>query len=726
MKKLLAAVMVISMCIITVSCSSKNNDEVTGVFSSENISLDEDFTSVSDMKLSDNQIFLLGVHRKPDYTECTEIAKYEIDSKSVTYITFDEINTAIEFAVCGDETILAIAEYDGETGEESYKLVKYFGDEKIWEKSLDEIISTEEVYADDIHIESAQDKWYLAAGNTFVQLSGNGESVLTKKLPNIASGLFVESGTIHVYGDDYHYTYDQSYGLTESDNWKRAFVAINDKRTFISISGNLYYSTDLGIIRYDIADNRKTPVLNWVNSGIIESGVNLLVVQSDETMYSYGFDINGVEKFFRLTKADMDFSDREIVKITYIEDGNNSIPLAAIRFNSMQDEYYILCDEYKSKYLSEDYETITSNLDLDIVSGKIGDIIVFEDISALRKYAERGILEDIYELETGAFTKDNIFNCVKKFCELDGKLYVIPREFRVETLVAKADSKIDSDTWTIEAYLDTVASLGDDTRMLQQTSRDSILDLLLPYVVCEFVDMESRSCKFDNEQFYSFLNYVKSLPENAVVEYEYGKNYYINGEIQLYKSSIGCYADFARSRSIYGSIDGGKVVGYPSKDGGVSNINANQYFAVKRQSRVKNGAIEFMEYLFSIESVVDANKGMRRIPSLKSTMNGWRESESKIFYYFYIDDLSTYNISYDSPITFESEGIPGVSVEMNDEMIDEINIFLDNLSVASPISDIIIGIVREEIVAYCGNVRSQEETSKIIEHRVGTYLSEQQ
>ena len=234
MKKLLTIIMVMSMCIFIISCSSKNNDEVIGVFSHENISLNEDFRFVSNIKLADKQVFLLGIHRNPDYSECAEIAKYEIESGSITYTRFDEVNSAIDFALHEDETILAFAKYNDETGEESYYLTKYIGDERMWEKPLNEIISTEEVYADDIHIESAQDKWYLAVGDTFAQLSDEGALNLSKKLPTDAEGLFSESGVVHVYGYQYHYTYDlSSHSLTESDKWKNALEEVKDKRIFI-------------------------------------------------------------------------------------------------------------------------------------------------------------------------------------------------------------------------------------------------------------------------------------------------------------------------------------------------------------------------------------------------------------------------------------------------------------------------------------------------------------
>lgn len=125
------------------------------------------------------------------------------------------------------------------------------------------------------------------------------------------------------------------------------------------------------------------------------------------------------------------------------------------------------------------------------------------------------------------------------------------------------------------------------------------------------------------------LHYIESLPTDAAASFEYGENPYITDAVMLYETTIGCYGDYAQSMSIFNSYGEGKFVGYPSSKGGLANVLCDQYFAINNDSKVKEGAIDFLSFLFSKECVVKEARGMRSIPSLKSTLEGWRDSETK-------------------------------------------------------------------------------------------------
>lgn len=182
--------------------------------------------------------------------------------------------------------------------------------------------------------------------------------------------------------------------------------------------------------------------------------------------------------------------------------------------------------------------------------------------------------------------------------------------------------------------------------------------------------------------------------------------------------------DYAQSMSIFDSYGEGKFVGYPSSKGGLANVLCDQYFAINNDSKVKEGAIDFLSFLFSKECVVKEARGMRSIPSLKSTLEGWRDSETKKYYYFYTYDLSTYNLDY-SPISAEAEGVPGISVSVDEALIDSMYAFLDAVSVGDNVPTDAEEILREEISAFLGGVRDANMTADIINKRVGIYLNEQ-
>ena len=439
----------------------------------------------------------------------------------------------------------------------------------------------------------------------------------------------------------------------------------------------------------------------------------------------YGEDIDGAATFWKCKKADEKLYDnREIITISYIETGRNIVPTAAVKFNAMQDEYFILCEEYTSSSLQEAYKDTVNRLSLDIAAKNIGDIIVLPEEANANEYARKGVFADLYTIGDDKITPDNIFGCVKEVCEWDGKLYILPQEFKLDTCVIRKNKLSPDETWNLNTFMDMNTSLSDAQQMFVNMNADYVIDKLMPSIWEQFVDTKTKNCDFVSDDFIRVLHYIESLPTDAAASFEYGENPYITDTVMLYETTIGCYGDYAQSMSIFDSYGEGKFVGYPSSKGGLANVLCDQYFAINNDSKVKEGAIDFLSFLFSKECVVKEARGMRSIPSLKSTLEGWRDSETKKYYYFYTYDLSTYNLDY-SPISAEAEGVPGISVSVDEALIDSMYAFLDAVSVGDNVPTDAEEILREEISAFLGGVRDANMTADMINKRVGIYLNEQ-
>ena len=133
----------------------------------------------------------------------------------------------------------------------------------------------------------------------------------------------------------------------------------------------------------------------------------------------------------------------------------------------------------------------------------------------------------------------------------------------------------------------------------------------------------------------------------------------------------------------------------------------------------------FIHYLLSADCVIDEMRGMRSIPSLKTTAKAWDESEGKLYYFFYYDNIGRWTAD-NKPITADDEGAPGVCIQLTQERINEVYDFLDTVKVYPYIPSSIVAIVDEDMEAFMSTAKTAEETAKVIQNRVRTYLSEKE
>ena len=133
--------------------------------------------------------------------------------------------------------------------------------------------------------------------------------------------------------------------------------------------------------------------------------------------------------------------------------------------------------------------------------------------------------------------------------------------------------------------------------------------------------------------------------------------------------------------------------------------------------------MDFLYYLLSPDSVVDEMRGMRGIPSLKASLEAYRELETQMDYIYYYDMPSRFSGQPHRP----GESRDGaVIVPITDELFDEYVAYLDNLHILPYIPEVIRTILWEDVSAFLSGAKDASETARLLQNRIGTYLSEQQ
>ena len=720
-------VLMLLLCMLTVpfliiSCTKEAENEqsqlLTGVFTKEKIAFDDKFQKSGSAILEGNTLYFVGSMTMDDGSNSSALAVLNTEDMNISYEMLPQGEYS-GLAVSEDKYLLMETSFNDQTFQNEYVLHEVSGESAVWTKSASEIITLPDNYWGGIYIVSADGKWCIGAGTSFALVASGGAVEKTETLPAEISGLKKDTdGRLHVWGRGFHKIMDENGSLSDAESLKAGV-------------GNLYftkgydycYTNENGLYGHSAETEPDTEIMNWTNSGIVFSrGVRNLAVVSPETIYIYGSDgIGGETGLWKYTKSDdIVLDSAAIINVDYTEDGRNQIPLAAVKFNAAQANYRIVLNERSSSGTNGD---LMDSIDKAIFDGSIGDIVVTQDIDTLRKYGEQGVFADLYSLMNDDMSADDIFGCVRQACEIGGKLYGIPREFTLETYAAK--NLDDTNLWNMDAFIAYASSLGDDKRALLYMTQRDVYNVLRDSVISACIDLENHTCSFDSDTFRNFLSYISSLSKESTEDFDWNENYYMNGKVALYASDISSYASYYQMKSVFGEEADAKIVGYPSSEGGASKFTANAFYSIPETSDVKEGALTFIRYLLSADCVIDEMRGMRSIPSLKTTAKAWDESEGKLYYFFYYDNVGRWTAD-EKPITAEDEGTPGVCIQLTEEKINEVYDFLDTVKVYPYIPASIAVIVDEDMEAFLNTAKTAEETAKVIQSRVRTYLSERE
>ena len=696
---------------------------LTGVYEKTAVELDETVTYVRNMTVKDEKICMYTTMGAGEERVGTVLI-LDTNDDSIVYETIPDMDYASGFAAGEDGYMFLISEFDKEKFTETYTLNYVEGDAVLWSKQLSDFISYEYLW-NMPSVVCRDGTWYIGANTTLALVSAEGTLLGTQMLPSEVYDVFMQNGDVHVWGYNFHYKVDASASgtLTEDAGWTEALGQVPGGKIYTGDGYDFYYIGNESLVGCRVAEGDEpmetVGLLNWVNCGILPDQIRGMAIVSPETVYLYGSDgLGGENALWKCTAAADRELDCEVIRISYSENGSNKIPLAAVQFNNLQNEYQIVCEEYGS---DGGYSTVMDGLDAAILQGEVGDILMFDSMEDMAKYADKGLLCDLYTLMDDEFSADDIFGCVRDVSEIGGRLYGLPREFEVSIFSAKTEHLPEKAVWNVETYLETARNLPDGMCFTEYDSQEFMTAQMM-YILSEWVDMETHTCHFDEGSFAAYLEYLASLPETDETAYDTEENLFAADKILMYGYAVNNYATYAMMECVFGEGEDVTMIGFPSSSGTACVLEGDAYFSIRESSEGKDGAMAFLRYLFSEECMIDERRGMRKIPSLKSTMKAWEEIEGENYYYIYTDRLGSYSGGPELT-TQEQEGRPGVSVKVTDFM-EEFYTFLDTVHAYRYVPSMVGEIVMEEVSVYLGTGKSAADCADAIQSRVSIWLSE--
>lgn len=496
----------------------------------------------------------------------------------------------------------------------------------------------------------------------------------------------------------------------------------------------VYLSNDNGIYQCDLDKNKMELLFNWINVDINGDNVSDFQIMEDGSMAvistSYNPDSSSDIEIASINKkkySEVKQKKRLTLASIYI---GQELKEEILKYNKSNDDYHIDTKSYN------EYEDPQKQMNLDIISGNVPDII---EMSGLSKslYIKKGLLADLYSLieKDGEIKKEDFVDSITSTIEHDGKLYYLPTTFCINALVGSKKFFNGMEGWTYEEMEEKYKSLPEGSIFMQGMTSEWFIQNMLGSQMKDFINFETGEVNLDSEEFIHMLEfsknfqtsdqYMKEMEENGWQEEESLPNLIKSGKLLLNSMYLYDFSDIQVNEKLYKSQGGYDIISQPSKDKNnkLAMGGSDACMAISEKCDDKENAWKFLRrlYLYDYQKKVSEHSGF---PVRKDVL------EKKIEYAMatkkYKDDDGTEV----TPIEGNTYSMDDFTVEIKPYTKEHMDVFRSMVSrigkednYDASFTDI-TKIIEEETKAFFAGDKTAKETAEVLQSRVKIYVSE--
>ncbi len=537
------------------------------------------------------------------------------------------------------------------------------------------------------------------------------------------------------------------------DSEKKALgdeVRIPDLRNIYNISFyagpgyDIYYKDGEALYGFNSTDEAPTLLMNFVNSDVDPNIVqDIAIIDADNVvLYTRDFysDTRSTSVLSMKRIPDDEIPEKYIIKFLYSSYSGDSVTSNVIKFNRASNEYRVELVDY-SKY-AVDNDNGVGQLERDLLAGTAPDIIL-TNYTQFDNWVEQGAFTDLNKLieKDKAFDRSKYFESVlDAYTDDKGRMYQFVTAFMLGTIVA--DKKyVDFDSWNSAKFVDFASSLPKDKFLAEYIDRQTMLYMALACSMDSFIDYDKATCSFDGDSFRKVLGFVKSVPEEMISYYstlsgddlaDYRNDIakpYRDGKIMIYSPYIYRFIDYLQATVQFGEGEEVVFLGYPTNHGNGAIVRPRTSFAINDKSLVKDGAWEFIKF------VADAGSSSRNNYFPISVASFDKQVDKEIGEWYFLSFNGTG--SYGKDTTYEEvkkrvldnakrfgDSAEGVILQVTEEHRQGLKDLIAGAQSMPSLESKIFEIINEEAAMYYSDAKSLDETVKVIQNRVSTYISE--
>ncbi len=493
-----------------------------------------------------------------------------------------------------------------------------------------------------------------------------------------------------------------------------------------------YYSSGMRLYGYLLSEKKSVEILNWVDCDVIPDRIQCVSVGEDGLILALCAEEDG-PNLATLRQVPRDsIPEKQVLTLGSLYP--DQVSEAIIRFNRAHRDVRIEVLDY-GQYGDGDSEDEVleglTKLSTEIMAGNMPDLLDLQGLP-FDQLAAKGLLEDLYpwidrdgELERGDFLPS-----VLKAAEQGGKLYRATPGFTLTTLIGASSVVGEEPGWTMEELETALASMPEGCTPLDPNmSRDNVLMMLLFTDMSSYVNWSEASCDFTNEDFYRLLRFCAGFP--AQPRYDEGGSSVVGrlaaGKQMLLEATVSNLADVC----YYDQYFGGSCtyIGYPTRSGSGNVLIFNNGFAMSAACPNKEAAWEFLRVFLTAAYERESYELPLRHDVFREKVEAAGIEYEKDAAGHYLLDENGERIpvvkggmgmtdEFGNMLSFDLYGL-------TEEQAQKLLHAIETADKSMDLNTRIYGIVKEEAAAFFAGQKSAEEVAKLIQSKVGLYLSEQ-
>lgn len=656
--------------------------------------------------------------------------EYDYDADTESYSIDRLVDNAAE-TLCDDISVLFEANEDSEFGY-SYFYIQYF--------AID-----------------AEGNFYIATDDSMIVCDSSCSKLFQIDIDGYIRGIGVTSEG-KAYLSYYEYNGNSGSCIAYIDLEKKSVGEnlplpdtgnLSNADFYVGEGYDIYYKDESSLYGFNSADGEPVELLNFINSDVNPNTVSSMIVIDADTVLVYSRDYwsdTTTKELLLMNRVPEDeIQEKYVIRLGYYPNGEGTIESQTVNFNRASDEYRVELIDY-SKYATDDDYSGESRLEKEILAGTAPDIIALDYFDNADNWIEQGVFTDLNKLidEDESFDRSEYFESVlNAYTDSDGKMYRFVTNFYINTILANK-SIVGYDGWDAETFISFVSSLPEDVYLDSYMSRDRFISMALSCSMDSFIDYDKATCSFDSESFKTLLELAKNMSEEYTSYYatlsEDEKEEYSNDRMKPYRDGtiildandgyINSIDEYASATVQYGKGIDVNFIGFPTNKGNGAIIFSNSSYAINEKSLLKDGAWEFIKQI--------ANGASRRSwwGFSINIENFEKAAEDEIggWHYYYANGSMGFG---DSDMTYEEAMAEveemldrrgrdenGVLLQTTKEHLEELKELINGAQAIPNGQSKIFDMINEEAAYYYDGTKSLDETVKIIQDRISTYISE--
>lgn len=537
----------------------------------------------------------------------------------------------------------------------------------------------------------------------------------------------------------------KKYSVTEglsvnSNNAKEYGKYINRTGSVFRGEGGfkLFFVMNEGIFGLDYNDEL-IQILDFTDSNVSPSGIYFACYGGDGKFVICGDDQTLADGMFFdiLTVRPDDYVENKTDLTLGCIDWSNNAPEIAMMYSKQSDNYNVDIKKY------EDID----DLKLDVLSGDAPDLFAYRETAFMYRYANMGAFADLYNYmeNNDGIKQDDILENILQAYEYKGGLYGLPVAFDIEGVYLANSDVISRDYtyWNYDEFLNFAENMPEGMYLGSKNSyfayrEDLFYDLLNNCV--NWIDYDTYTCDFNNEDFIHLLNFCNTVEINEPYSWEKNDFGTEQQEIEnreaetsvLRKTSllytIGLmysfdnFVNFPVQTGLY-SGDNYTFLIPPSNDrtGGISTAN-DMCFSILTDTDCPDGAWDFMNYVLS---PYFQNNYLQTAHAFTTNKESYEYKMNKTFEKYKkevvipIDPMATRWGGSD-----QTEGVDWINKPITDNDIEYIKEFMSHFNKLHDSDEDVQTIINEETQKFMNGETTAEKCAETIQNRVSIYLSE--